>query len=61
MVGSQANTPVNTNNNSSQSTHVNIGKVSVNTKATDANGISKDLHTALQNNAKGYNAIRGGK
>lgn len=49
MVGAQANAPTVADGGSTVETHINT--INVNTQATDANGIGRDMKTALQQNS----------
>lgn len=58
MIGSGVNTPTSTNNNSSSAVHTNINSMTINTQATDANGIMQSAQTALQQNSLMNNGMR---
>jgi len=50
MVGAKATAP-NAQNGGGNSVQTNIGAITVNTQATDANGVALGLNKALQNNS----------
>ncbi len=58
MIGSGTNVPTNTNNSRSQSTQVSINGMTINTAATDANGIAKTIPEAMNQNINSYNGTR---
>ena len=59
MVGSRANVPIGSNSNSSSNTQVTVNGVTVNTKATDGDGIARDLGQAIKDNSMVYNGVGG--
>ena len=59
MVGSKTNAPIGSSNNSSSNTQVTVNKVTVNTKATDAGGIARDLGQGIVDNSMIYNGVGG--
>ena len=58
MIGAGTNAPTNTNNSRSQSTQVSINGMTINTAATDANGIAKTIPEAMNQNINSYNGTR---
>lgn len=60
MIGANATTPRG-NNTSSTNVQTTIGTVTVNTQATDADGIAKDMSKSLQNNSLINNGIQGNR
>lgn len=59
-VGSSATSPMSSNNNNSSNTQVTVNGVTVNTNATDANGIGRDFNKAVATNSMVYNGVGGG-
>jgi hypothetical protein len=59
MVGSKANAPMSSSNNNSSNTQVTVNGVTVNTKATDGDGIARDLGQAIKDNSMVYNGVGG--
>lgn len=60
MIGSRTNAPISSSNNNSSNTQVTVNGVTVNTNATDANGIAHDFNKAVVTNSMVYNGVGGG-
>lgn len=58
-VGSSATSPMGSSNNNSSNTQVTVNGVTVNTKATDGDGIARDLGQAIKDNSMIYNGVGG--
>ena len=58
-VGSSATSPMGSSNNNSSNTQVTVNGVTVNTKATDGDGIARDLGQAIVDNSMIYNGVGG--
>ena len=58
-VGSSATSPMGSSNNNSSNTQVTVNGITVNTKATDGDGIARDLGQAIKDNSMVYNGVGG--
>ena len=59
MIGSRTNAPISSSNNNSSNTQVTVNGITVNTKATDGDGIARDLGQAIKDNSMVYNGVGG--